>query len=131
MMSQFKTLVYEPEVYKPEVYEPTKVIDVKKYVVKIHFTKWDTEHVRLIRAREEKYSWIESGNKEAMQQIADFLNVLMKENEVKFGNEDTTTIYYSIYTDTMPFEKIADKLNEIFKYDSEGEKYREYKIKKR
>lgn len=49
-MSQFKTLVYEPEVYKPEVYEPTKVID--KQYSRFHFC--DTEHVRLLRAYDDK-----------------------------------------------------------------------------
>jgi predicted transcriptional regulator len=43
----------------------------------------------------------------------DSLKVLMK-NEVKDGK-----MYYSIYT-AIPFEQIAEKLNEMFKCEDEG-----------
>jgi hypothetical protein len=48
---------------------------------------------------------------EAME--VDSLKVLMK-NEVKDGK-----MYYSIYT-AIPFEQIAEKLNEMFKCEDEG-----------
>lgn len=123
-MSQFKTLVYEPS----EVYEPINV-PTEKY--KYEFPSKEKMHVRLERRHaEDTYSWIHSENKEAMQQIAEALGVPMEEREGNFGH-----IYYSIYTDSVPFETIADQLKIMFEdvsEDSFSEKglktHREYKI---
>ena len=134
-MSQFKTLVYEPsEVNEPsEVYEPSG-ISTEKYEFPSTLSSlpnWETEHVRLERIHaEDTYSWIHSENKEAMQQIEQALGVNMEEREGNFGH-----IYYSIYTNSVPFETIADQLKKMFEDVSENsfskkglKKYREYKI---
>lgn len=128
IMAQFKTLVYEPS----EVYEPSG-ISTKKYKHEFPSTlsNWETEHVRLERIHaEDTYSWIHSENKEAMQQIEQALGVNMEEREGNFGH-----IYYSIYTNSVPFETIANQLEKMFEDVSENsfskkglKKYREYKI---
>ena len=104
-MSKFKTMVYEPSE--------------------------ESVHVRLERRHvEDTYSWIHSENKVAMQIIAKALGVPMEGREGNSGH-----IYYSIYTDAVPYEAIADQLKIMFVdvtkewFSEKGQKkHRKYKI---
>jgi hypothetical protein len=125
IMSQLKVFVYEPSGISTEKYKHEFPSTLPSQ------PNWETEHVRLERSHaEDTYSWIHSENKEAMQQIAEELEVNMEEREGNSGH-----IYYSIYTNSVPFETIADQLKKMFKDVSENsfskkglKKYREYKI---